>query len=198
MSIKRLRSPAGSGASALSPGQGVLCRPRSGAALSAHPRYQSVGCGGIPVRAGLGDRRHRRVARRVAAAARTGSARPRCWMRPAATPAGSTAPISACAMSASISCPHLIAGLQARAAAGDVRGEYHLADITGDALPRCDAILCRDCLVHLSFANIARAVANFARSGAAWLITTTFPEWQANRRLRGRRLARAEFRARAV
>ena len=76
--------------------------------------------------------------------------------------------------------PALIESLQARAAAGDDRGEYHLADITGDPLPRCDAILCRDCLVHLSFANIGRAVANFARSGAAWLIATTFPVWQAN------------------
>ncbi|QWG19945.1 class I SAM-dependent methyltransferase [Bradyrhizobium sediminis] len=76
--------------------------------------------------------------------------------------------------------PALIGGLQARAAAGDIKGEYHLADITADALPRCDAILCRDCLVHLSFANIARAVANFRRSGAAWLIVTTFPQWQTN------------------
>jgi len=32
----------------------------------------------------------------------------------------------------------------------------------------------------LSFANIARAVANFRRSGATWLIATTFPEWQSN------------------
>jgi hypothetical protein len=76
--------------------------------------------------------------------------------------------------------PALIGRLQARAAAGDIRGEYHLADITRDALPRCDAILCRDCLVHLSFANIERAVANFRASGAKWLIVTTFPEWQAN------------------
>jgi 2-polyprenyl-3-methyl-5-hydroxy-6-metoxy-1,4-benzoquinol methylase len=76
--------------------------------------------------------------------------------------------------------PALIRGLQARAAAGDIKGEYHLADITADALPRCDAILCRDCLVHLSFANIARAVANFRRSGAIWLIATTFPQWQTN------------------
>jgi hypothetical protein len=48
-------------------------------------------------------------------------------------------------------------------------------------LPRCDAILCRDCLVHLSFANIERAVANFRRSRATWLIATTFPQWQTNR-----------------
>jgi SAM-dependent methyltransferase len=76
--------------------------------------------------------------------------------------------------------PALIERLRARAAAGEIRGEYHLADITRDMLPRCDAILCRDCLVHLSFANIERAVANFRSSGAAWLIATTFPESQAN------------------
>jgi hypothetical protein len=76
--------------------------------------------------------------------------------------------------------PALIEGLQARAAAGEIKGEYHLADITRDSLPRCDAILCRDCLVHLSFANIERAVANFRASGAVWLIATTFPDWQAN------------------
>jgi hypothetical protein len=74
----------------------------------------------------------------------------------------------------------LIEGLQARAAAGGIGGEYRLADITGDPLPRCEAILCRDCLVHLSFANIERALANFQASGATWLIATTFPEWQAN------------------
>jgi SAM-dependent methyltransferase len=76
--------------------------------------------------------------------------------------------------------PSLVENLQARAAAGETMGEYRVADITGDALPRCDAILCRDCLVHLSFANIARAIANFRASGAAWLIATTFPQWQVN------------------
>ena len=76
--------------------------------------------------------------------------------------------------------PSLISGLQGRATAGAIKGEYHLADITDDPLPRCDAILCRDVLVHLSFANIARAVGNFQNSGAVWLIATTFPEWQAN------------------
>jgi len=76
--------------------------------------------------------------------------------------------------------PSLIERLRARAAAGEIEGEYRLADITRDPLPRCDAILCRDALVHLSFANIERAVANFRASGAAWLIATTFPQWQTN------------------
>jgi Methyltransferase domain len=76
--------------------------------------------------------------------------------------------------------PALIESLQRRAATGEISGEYHLADITAETLPRCDAILCRDCLVHLSFANVERAVANFRTSGAPWLIATTFPEWQVN------------------
>lgn len=39
-------------------------------------------------------------------------------------------------------------------------------------LPRADAILCRDCLVHLSSRDALRALENFSRSGARWLITT--------------------------
>jgi hypothetical protein len=77
--------------------------------------------------------------------------------------------------------PALVQPLQQRAAAGDLSGRYLLADITADSLPRADAVLCRDCLVHLSFANIARAVDNLRRSGARWLITTTFRALQVNR-----------------
>jgi hypothetical protein len=77
--------------------------------------------------------------------------------------------------------PDLIEDLRARAARGEIKGDYHLGDITADLLPRCDVILCRDCLVHLSFANIERSLQNFRRSGAGFLITTTFPEWQNNR-----------------
>ncbi len=60
-------------------------------------------------------------------------------------------------------------------------GDYRLGDITRGDLPRADGVLCRDCLVHLSFANIARAVANFRASGARWLLTTTFPDLGVNR-----------------
>jgi hypothetical protein len=76
--------------------------------------------------------------------------------------------------------PALIERLKARAAVSEITGDYRLTDLTRDSLPRCDAILCRDCLVHLCFANIERAVANFRRSGATWLITTTFSDWQTN------------------
>lgn len=58
---------------------------------------------------------------------------------------------------------------------------FLLADITNDDLPQADAILCRDCLVHFSFQTIEQAVHNFKRSGARYLITTTFPEWNVNK-----------------
>src|SRR5260370_33970535 len=76
--------------------------------------------------------------------------------------------------------PSLIESLQARAAAGEIRGQYDLADITRDCLPRRGAILGRDALGHLSFADIERTVANFKASGAVWLIATTFADWQTN------------------
>jgi len=77
--------------------------------------------------------------------------------------------------------PAIIDRLVQRAAEGAIAGEFHRADITADALPAADAILCRDCLVHLSFANIARALSNFARSNARYLIATAFTGWRQNR-----------------
>jgi hypothetical protein len=53
-------------------------------------------------------------------------------------------------------------------------------DLTGDALPQADVILCRDCLVHFSFHDIVRALRNFQRSGSRYLLTTTFIELGAN------------------
>jgi Methyltransferase domain len=59
--------------------------------------------------------------------------------------------------------------------------EFRVADLTHDQLPQCDLIFCRDCLVHLSFKNIAMVLRNFHRSGAHFLLTTTFPEHEINR-----------------
>ena len=61
---------------------------------------------------------------------------------------------------------------QSRHASPDRR--FVVADLTSGPLPASDAIFCRDCLVHLSFANIARSFAVMRASGAAWLLTTTF------------------------
>ena len=56
----------------------------------------------------------------------------------------------------------------------DIKHAFLLADFTRAALPKMDVILCRDCLVHFAFADIRAALGNFARSGARWLLTTTF------------------------
>jgi hypothetical protein len=58
-------------------------------------------------------------------------------------------------------------------------------DLTAGPLPEigggaADALLCRDCLVHLSFANIARVIDVVRRSGVRHLITTTFPDRTSN------------------
>jgi hypothetical protein len=76
--------------------------------------------------------------------------------------------------------PSLIAANEERAARGELSGRFLVADITRDELPRADVILCRDCLVHLSFRNIDRAVARLRASGARILLVTTFPEWENN------------------
>ncbi|MES1149549.1 MAG: class I SAM-dependent methyltransferase, partial [Bradyrhizobium guangdongense] len=76
--------------------------------------------------------------------------------------------------------PSLIETNRRRAANGEVAGRFVLSDITSDPLPRADLILCRDCLVHLSFQNIARAVTRFRDSGARHLLVTTFPGWETN------------------
>lgn len=52
---------------------------------------------------------------------------------------------------------------------------FERLDITTDPLPSCDAVLVRDCLVHLPVKLIGQALRNIVRSGAKWLIATTFP-----------------------
>jgi hypothetical protein len=47
-------------------------------------------------------------------------------------------------------------------------------------LPRTDLIFCRDCLVHLSFEDVQRAIDNLHRSGITYLITTTFTRRNVN------------------
>ena len=51
---------------------------------------------------------------------------------------------------------------------------FKLGDLVEEPLPAADLILCRDCLVHFTYAETRRALDNFRRSGATWLLTTTF------------------------
>ena len=49
------------------------------------------------------------------------------------------------------------------------------ADLTKDALPTVDMVMCRDCWVHLSFEDIAAMLDNFQRTGATWLLVSNTP-----------------------
>ena len=48
-------------------------------------------------------------------------------------------------------------------------------DLTRDTLPVADVLLCRDCLVHLSYANISRVFENVRRSKIRYILMTSFP-----------------------
>ena len=53
-------------------------------------------------------------------------------------------------------------------------------DATTSPLPQVDLIFCRDCLVHLSFADIRKALARIQAGRITYLMTTTFPTEPAN------------------
>ena len=53
-------------------------------------------------------------------------------------------------------------------------------NIISDKLPRADLILCRDCLVHLSYSDIFLALRNIKNSGSIFLLTTTFVDRKRN------------------
>jgi hypothetical protein len=89
----------------------------------------------------------------------------------------STLPLPATYIGADI-VPEIVAANQAQyAAAGR---SFQLLDITTSPLPAADLILCRDCLVHLSYANIHDALRNVRASGARYLLMTHFPEQDEN------------------
>lgn len=70
--------------------------------------------------------------------------------------------------------PALVADVSARHAAPGRR--FLVLDLVTDDLPRADAVLARDVLIHLSQRDVRAALTNIRRSGAQWLLTTTYPE----------------------
>lgn len=75
----------------------------------------------------------------------------------------------------------LLPEVVARAAARSPDRQFLQLDLTASPLPPADLLLCRDCLVHLSFRDIERAIANLRRTGIAYLLATTFPDESTNR-----------------
>jgi SAM-dependent methyltransferase len=58
--------------------------------------------------------------------------------------------------------------------------EFICADITWDRLPQADLVLCREVLVHFPDEDVVRALQNLRRTGARWLLTTTFADREQN------------------
>lgn len=57
---------------------------------------------------------------------------------------------------------------------GGANRRFLCTDMTRADLPEADLIVCRDGLVHLSFADAEAAIRNFRRSGSRYLLATTF------------------------
>lgn len=74
--------------------------------------------------------------------------------------------------------PDLVAANQQRY--GTPHRRFIHCDLTTDLLPDADLMLCRDCFVHLSFADISRAFQNLRQSHIRYLLTTTFPACEEN------------------
>ncbi|EFL50812.1 glycosyl transferase family 2 [Solidesulfovibrio fructosivorans JJ]] len=72
-----------------------------------------------------------------------------------------------------------------RTAYGDSLHVFDHLNLVSDPLPTVDLILCRDCLVHLTNADVKKALANFKRSGATYLLATTFTSRASNEELCG-------------
>lgn len=63
---------------------------------------------------------------------------------------------------------------------GTDRIGFRQFDITTAVLPKADLILCRDCLFHLSYADIASSLEKFRQSGATYLLATHCPDQPVN------------------
>ena len=63
---------------------------------------------------------------------------------------------------------------------GNETRQFLCLNIIEDPLPQADLIFCRDCLVHLNFVQAKKALRNFKRSRAKYLLTTTFTARERN------------------
>ena len=58
--------------------------------------------------------------------------------------------------------------------------EFLCRNIVADDLPSVDLIICRDCLVHLSFQDIKSVIENFKLTDSTFLLTNTYPKIENN------------------
>lgn len=58
--------------------------------------------------------------------------------------------------------------------------KFEVMDVTTTELPKVDLVFVRDCLGHLSDANVLKAIENIKASGSKYLLTTSFTKWNFN------------------
>jgi Methyltransferase domain len=68
--------------------------------------------------------------------------------------------------------PEIVAEAERRY--GSPQRRFVTLDVTQSSLPASDLLLCRDCFVHLSFEDVARAIHNVRSSAITFILTTTF------------------------
>lgn len=73
----------------------------------------------------------------------------------------------------------LVARNQSRHGAAKTR--FAQLDITRDPIPRADLVISRDCMVHLTNAQVRAALDNIGASGSGYLLATTYPDELGNR-----------------
>ena len=54
------------------------------------------------------------------------------------------------------------------------------ADLTKDALPEYDCVICRDLFLHLSYSNILKVLSNFKKSGIKYMLISTYTKPRKN------------------
>lgn len=58
--------------------------------------------------------------------------------------------------------------------------KFMCRNIVSDELPSVDLIMCRDCLVHLSYQDIKSVIENFKETNSTYLFTNTYPDVDIN------------------
>lgn len=58
---------------------------------------------------------------------------------------------------------------------------FVVLDLVRDTLPLVDLVICRDVFIHLSNSEIAAALANVRRSGAKYILASTYPTLATNK-----------------
>ena len=67
---------------------------------------------------------------------------------------------------------------------GGATRRFAQMNLMEDPLPKVELVFCRDCLVHLSYEQIGKAITNVKRSGSTYLLTTHFNGGRKNHDIR--------------